>query len=290
MSNNIERIMEVIEYIEGHLDGELSLSELSKVTNYSKYHLHRMFTSIIGFPMHLYIQRRRLTEAARLLSTTNNSIMDIALSSGYTTQQSFNDSFKKLYRKTPNAYRKQSDFQPIQLKFDVNNDRQTLRADRTLDVKTVDYRSIQIIGYQVNTKYGFITIPKAWRKLQKTKHLIENRLDFDYQIGINDYSKELECNEKQPTFDHYAGVEVSNINQIPDGMVGKILPPSKYVIFYLRGNQKESMQPIIEYIYRVWFPESTCVFNEELQFDFERCGEEIDKNGESDIEIWVPII
>ncbi len=41
----------------------LDLNVISKEIGYSKYHLHRMFTSVVGFSVHNYIQRRRLTEA-----------------------------------------------------------------------------------------------------------------------------------------------------------------------------------------------------------------------------------
>ena len=89
MKTNLETIREVVEYIDTHLEERLDLDSLCKVAGYSKYHLGRIFSSIVGFSIHTYIQRRRLTEAARLLVFTNNSIMDIALFAGYETQQSF---------------------------------------------------------------------------------------------------------------------------------------------------------------------------------------------------------
>lgn len=289
MCTNIERIETIIDYIESHLEEELSLSRLSAESNYSKYHLHRMFSSIVGFPIHVYVQRRRLTEAARLLLTTKQPIIDIALVSGYTTQQSFNEGFKKLYHKPPNAYRKNSTFHPIQLKFEVTNQRNSLRADRTLDVHIIKHQEIQVVAYRVNTKYGFITIPKVWRKLQKVAHLIPNRSKPGLQIGIHEYVTDFACNIEQPTFDYYAGVEVSHIQETPRGMVGKIIPTSKYVVFSMRGNNKDSMQPVLEYIYQTWFPASTCIFNEELRCDLIMYSEHVDEKKESDIAVWIPI-
>lgn len=120
MKTNIEIISKVIDYIEERLTTEenLDLDKIADIANYSKFHLHRMFSNIVGCTIHQYIQKRRLTEAARQLVYTNKSIIDISLNSGYETQQSFTLAFKRLYGESPQAYRKRQDFLPIQLKFE----------------------------------------------------------------------------------------------------------------------------------------------------------------------------
>ena len=74
MEKNITIIKDVIDYIEKHLEETLDLDNIARQAGYSKYHLHRMFLSIVGFTVHNYVQRRRLTEAASLLSFTDKSI------------------------------------------------------------------------------------------------------------------------------------------------------------------------------------------------------------------------
>ena len=106
MKTNIDTIQEVVDYIDNHLEEKLSLDSISSDINYSKYHLSRMFVSVVGFSVHNYIQRRRLTEAARLLTFTDKPIMEIALFAGYETQQSFTIGFKALFKCTPQAFRK----------------------------------------------------------------------------------------------------------------------------------------------------------------------------------------
>lgn len=120
MKTNIEIISKVIDFIEERLTTEenLDLDKIADIANYSKFHLHRMFSNIVGCTIHQYIQKRRLTEAARQLVYTNKSIIDISLNSGYETQQSFTLAFKRLYEESPQAYRKRQDFLPIQLKFE----------------------------------------------------------------------------------------------------------------------------------------------------------------------------
>lgn len=114
----IEKIVSVIDYIESHLSEKLDLEIISGAMHYSKYHLHRMFTAAVGLTLHDYIQRRRLTEAAKLLVFSEQPILDIALKSGYESQQAFSNIFTAMYKTSPGKYRENEKFYPLQLKFD----------------------------------------------------------------------------------------------------------------------------------------------------------------------------
>lgn len=80
-----------------------------------------MFENTANCTIYQYIKKRRLTEAARQLVYTKASIIDIAVNAGYESQQSFSSAFKKMYRKSPQEYRRNKEFWPIQLKFVNNN-------------------------------------------------------------------------------------------------------------------------------------------------------------------------
>ncbi len=120
MSGNIKNVMETIDYIESHLHEKLDLETISRAVHYSKYHLHRMFTGTVGLTIQTYVQRRQLTEAAKRLVFSNRSILEIALFAGYESQQSFTDIFKAMYKKSPNQYREEEEFYPLQLRYVLN--------------------------------------------------------------------------------------------------------------------------------------------------------------------------
>lgn len=289
METNLVTIQEVVKYIDAHLEEKLNLDSIAKDVGYSKYHLSRMFVNIVGFTAHNYIQRRRLTEAARLLIFTDNPIMEIALFAGYETQQSFTIGFKDLFRCSPQAFRKKGNFYPFQLKFAVDG-KESLRGDKIMDIKIVENEKILLVGYKKNTRFGFSVIGKCWRCIHSNKHLIPNRSNTDFLIGLNDYTQWNENKESQPAFDYYAAAEVDSFNKIPQGMVTKELPNSKYIVFNFRAKSEDSLQPVVEYIYKEWFPQSTCQLNENAKYDFARYCEMIDEDGKSLIEYWVPIL
>ena len=84
MENNaVISIEQVIDYIENHLSEKIDLETVSTTVNYSKYHLHRMFTETVGLTIHDYVQRRQLTEAAKLLVFSDKPIIEIAFICGY---------------------------------------------------------------------------------------------------------------------------------------------------------------------------------------------------------------
>lgn len=119
MQKNIRNIAAVIEYIEAHLTEKMDLDTIADAVHYSKYHLHRMFADTTGLTVHDYIQRRRLTEAAKLLVFSDKPILEIALLAGYESQQAFTGIFTALYKMPPNRYREKERFYPLQLKYSL---------------------------------------------------------------------------------------------------------------------------------------------------------------------------
>lgn len=131
----LENIMSAIEYIEAHLTEKLDLDSIAAASHYSKYYLHRTFTGTVGLTLHEYVQRRRLTEAAKLLVFSDKPILDIALMAGYESQQAFTSIFTAMYKLSPNKYREQEKFYPLQLKF-------SLKEGSVMPTGTVDREEV----------------------------------------------------------------------------------------------------------------------------------------------------
>lgn len=289
MDNNTQVIRLLIDYIEKHIKEEINLDRLADVAGYSQYHLHRMFSGIVGFPLHHYIKRRQLTEAAKSLVFTDKQIIQISLDAGYESQQAFSLAFRSIYKSTPKKFRIKHQFHPIQLKFEVSGNLENLKGDRIMDIEMIEKEEINLVGFKANTKKGFFVIPKLWHKLHKAKSSIKNRLDLDFVVGINDYSSDSIFKEERPAFEYYAAVEVNKPDGIASDMSVLTLPAGKYAVFIYNGKSKDSMQPVMDYIYKQWFPQSNCQLNDKARVDFIRYGEKMDEKGDSRIEVWVPI-
>lgn len=117
MQNQTHITAQAIRYIEGHLNGKLELETVAAALHYSKFYLHRCFTKTVGLTVHDYVQRRQLTQAAKFLVFSRKPILEIALMSGYESQQAFTGRFKALYKMTPGDFREAEAFYPLQLEL-----------------------------------------------------------------------------------------------------------------------------------------------------------------------------
>lgn len=120
--NQIEKVDAAIAFLEEHLTENLELDAVAYAVHYSKYHLHRVFTKTVGLTIHDYVQRRQLTEAAKLLVFSEKPIIEIASIAGYETQQAFTNIFTAMYKQSPSQYRNSEKFYALQLKFRLKGD------------------------------------------------------------------------------------------------------------------------------------------------------------------------
>ena len=117
MMDRIEEVSLAIDFIEANLTERLNLDRIADAVHYSKYHLHRVFSDTVGLTVHEYMKRRQLTESAKLLVFSEKPIVDIALLSGYRSQQAFTSAFTAMYKMPPNMYRENERFYPLQLRL-----------------------------------------------------------------------------------------------------------------------------------------------------------------------------
>ncbi len=95
-----------VEYIEGHLNEDIGLREVSRAAGYSYCHMTRLFTAAMGESVGRYINRRRLYSASEKLIRSDRRVLDIALDSGFASSEAFSRAFKAAFGMSPAAYRK----------------------------------------------------------------------------------------------------------------------------------------------------------------------------------------
>src|SRR5262245_4321264 len=90
-----ERVNRVLDYVTQHLDGDLSLKTLARVSHFSTFHFHRIFHSITGETLNSFVRRARLEKAAQLMKAApGRRITDIALDVGFAGLAEFSRAFK----------------------------------------------------------------------------------------------------------------------------------------------------------------------------------------------------
>ena len=100
-----ETIKTLMKYIESNYHKKISLDDMVKLTNISKYHLSREFKRLIGFSPNEYIIRIRIEQAKQLLHNTYIPINKIGLIVGIHDPNNFTYLFKKYEGTTPGKFR-----------------------------------------------------------------------------------------------------------------------------------------------------------------------------------------
>ena len=106
MNGNMWR---VLEYIDGHYQHEISLQQVARLVNISTTSLSRNFTKYMGIGFAGYIMQKRIQYAIHLLMSSDKTVLEIALESGFNSTASFYKAFKKITNLTPKDYRHRVD-------------------------------------------------------------------------------------------------------------------------------------------------------------------------------------
>lgn len=104
--NNLELFLSVCDYINIHFDQDLTLDDVAQFSGFSKSHFCRFFKNYAGKSFYDYLLNIRISSAANLLLCNKNSILEIALSSGFNSISTFNRVFHNFHRCSPTQYRK----------------------------------------------------------------------------------------------------------------------------------------------------------------------------------------
>lgn len=103
--NQNEFLYPIWDKMEKDLSKDFPLNELAFFSTYSPWHFHRLFRKFQKENVKDYVRRLRLEKAAYELKTTSFPILEIAIESGYTTQEAFTKAFRKDLGLTPKQFR-----------------------------------------------------------------------------------------------------------------------------------------------------------------------------------------
>jgi len=102
----VARINRVMDYIEKHLDEEMTLDKMAQIACFSPYHFHRIFSALTNETLNSFIQRIRIEKAAQQLRNEENiSISEIACNCGFGSAAHFSRTFRKYFGLTAKEFR-----------------------------------------------------------------------------------------------------------------------------------------------------------------------------------------
>ncbi|WP_368489750.1 GyrI-like domain-containing protein [Clostridium sp. BJN0013] len=153
-----------------------------------------------------------------------------------------------------------------------------------MDFKIVEKSRILLVGKEIRTSNKdedcSIKIQTLWKEFSEKKlgDAVHNKLNSDEILGVyTDYE-----NKEFGYYSFVVGFEVSNGDDIPEGMVLKIIPPSKYCVITAKGKMPESIGKAWQYIWNADIKRS-------YTGDFELYDKRYNDNENPEVDIYVAV-
>lgn len=156
-----------------------------------------------------------------------------------------------------------------------------------MDYKVIERNEIKLVGMMKRIVMPDNTIPQLWEEFNKRFAEIKNTVSMAC-YGVADNM----ANETY-SFDETVGVEVSSFENVPEGMITKIIAPKKYLVFTFKGfmvgkNGEMNLSKAYEDIYGNILP--SLDFEIDNDFNFELYDERFSHDSEdSEFDIYVPV-
>ena len=98
------KIEEILRYILGHLDEELTVEGLARQFFISRYYLMHRFKEVTGYTVHQYISQKRLLRAGELIRS-GVPVMKAAEQTGFREYSTFLRAFRGMFHMSPREFR-----------------------------------------------------------------------------------------------------------------------------------------------------------------------------------------
>lgn len=141
----LEAVGKMQEYIESHIDEEITLYSLSRVVHYSPWHCERIFQKYLHMSPFTYIRKRRLTLAAMRLRDESIKVIDVALDFVFDSHEGFTRAFSKQFGLSPKQYQTKTPplrlFMPYNIRHQyqyIVKERKTMKETNTIFVQAIE--------------------------------------------------------------------------------------------------------------------------------------------------------
>lgn len=249
------RMLRALQYIDVHLDEDLSIERLSEVAAFSKFHFHRQFSEYFGLAAFRYVQLLRLKKAMyELAFRSHKQVINIALDNGYESSEAFSRAFKKSLGLSPAQFRRQpqwDNWQDNNLTIDRLREQHMPITYQNSDVRIVSFPETRIAVLEhrgapallPNSIQRFI----AWRKLNKLPPNVSATFNLIYddpeQTPADDYRFDL------------AAAVIAPIAENGHGIVNKIIPAGECAVLRHTGTDAQ-LGNVVRFLYNDWLPQS----------------------------------
>lgn len=265
--------------IERNLHRDLTLDQIARYCDVSRFHLAHAFGESTGLPVMEYLRGRRLTDAAYALASGADDILTVALDSRYASHEAFSRAFKAQFGKTPEEVRKSESVEGLKLVDAIRH--LESKAMRLKEPRIQKEGELLFVGLSEHVPYKDMqNIAGQWERFMSGPYGEIDHKVAEPPVGITTGSND-------DGIEYVCAAGVTKFGPVPNNCIKLTLPPATYVVFAHDGHVTK-LRETYEAIWNDWFPKSGKTPAEAP--GFERHNDTFDpRTGNGGVTIWIPI-
>lgn len=250
MSEHIEAVRKMQEYISIHIQEDITLVVLSRVCNYSPWYARRLFLEHLKISPSDYIRRLKLSKSALKLRDEKCHILDVAFEMGFGSVDGYQRAFRKEFGCNPKEYA--SSLIPLWLFTPYLLESKKERKESSMsDVRSVFIQVIEKEERKVIVKRG-VKADDYYSYCEEVGCDVWGLLTSIKSISGEPVCMWLPTKYRNPISNEYVqGVEVAMDyeGKIPDGFDVITLPKGTYLLFRGEPFEEENYEEAISEIW-----------------------------------------
>lgn len=235
MNESMKEIVKLQQYIEDHIQDDITLLKLARESNYSPWYVDKLFKKHVNKSPMQYIKERRLTLAALRLRDHSIKVMDVALEFLFDSHEGFTRAFSKHFGISPYRYKIETPAIKLFLPYNIS-DYNTFKQRRN---EPVEIQAIPIFTQVIERPERKLILKRG----EKAKHYFAYCEEVGCDIwGILTSIKEAlyepvglwlpnKLRDGKSTYVQGVEVPLNYDKPIPEGFDMITLKPQLYMIF-----------------------------------------------------------
>ncbi len=256
----MESLRKSIEYMEGHLEDDISADEVAKEVCMSSFYLQKGFGIMTGYTIGEYLRNRRLYLAALDLIADRGKVIDIAFKYGYDTPESFTKAFTRFHGVSPMQLKKDSTqirtFLPLKITISI-------QGGNNMDYSVEKMNGFRVAGFEREFSYenAYEEIPKFWDEIMGkyvmplfNKEAPETDMEkfiCDTMFGM--FGVNIDDLPDRSKFRYMIAGEYHG-ETVPEGMKVFEFPDMEWAKFRCVGPMPGALQSVNTRIFKEWLP------------------------------------
>ncbi|MCL4151313.1 UNVERIFIED_CONTAM: hypothetical protein GTU68_037230 [Idotea baltica] len=223
----------------------------------SRWHFQRIFKAITGDTVKAYIRTRRFSVALEDLLATDRAIIDIAIDTGYESQESFTRAFKQNFSLTPGQFRALGESRKFMRRARIDDQYlQHINSGLSREPDIQHFEACIYVGLQTSyygadsEKNNFADkLLGLWDGFLPRMGEVPNAIP-DIGFGLIEQTA-----NNSELLNYYSAVQVTSKAELPRDMVSMTVSAGRYAVFTHTGNPM-LLDDTVNYIYGTWLPGS----------------------------------